>query len=258
MFLKGRSRRRGSRITPGPFGVFPLWSYGHGPLSGSRNTIRKVAIGPRSSDRSHQLRPLLPLPWANPALIKLSVSHPTEYPPTESDIGRFWHAGSDSSPDAYACIERLRDPRTKASQGPGKPKRVVSHTARWTVGTREKSSTFRTKALAENYLSDRRQAAKRGEAFDLETGLPESMLKAKNARTWYAFAVAYVETRRPGLTRRPPSPEIAAALTGSGFTASDRVGGCEACPLRASKDHSADHPDLGVRSCPRFLGGLCR
>ncbi|MFF3671308.1 tyrosine-type recombinase/integrase [Microtetraspora malaysiensis] len=85
----------------------------------------------------------------------------------------------------------------KASQGPGKPKRVVSHTVRWTVGTREKSSTFRTKGLAESYLSDLRQAAKRGEAFDLETGLPESMLKAKNARTWYAFAVAYVETRWP-------------------------------------------------------------
>ncbi|MCW2877441.1 MAG: hypothetical protein JWQ95_1541 [Sphaerisporangium sp.] len=85
----------------------------------------------------------------------------------------------------------------KASQGPGKPKRVVSHTVRWTVGTREKSSTFRTKGLAESYLSDLRQAAKRGEAFDMDTGLPESMIKAKNARTWYAFAVAYVEARWP-------------------------------------------------------------
>ncbi|GLW98871.1 hypothetical protein [Microtetraspora sp. NBRC 16547] len=37
----------------------------------------------------------------------------------------------------------------KTHQGPGKPKRVVAHTVRWTVDTREKSSTFRTKGLAE-------------------------------------------------------------------------------------------------------------
>ncbi|MFG1826554.1 tyrosine-type recombinase/integrase [Microbispora bryophytorum] len=80
--------------------------------------------------------------------------------------------------------------RNKSSKKP-------SYEVRWKVGGREKSKSFGTKALADNWLSDLRQAAKRGEAFDVETGLPESMLKAKKARTWYAFAVAYVETRWP-------------------------------------------------------------
>ncbi|MEV4076676.1 tyrosine-type recombinase/integrase [Nonomuraea fuscirosea] len=80
--------------------------------------------------------------------------------------------------------------RNKSSKKP-------SYEVRWKVGGRAKSKSFGTKALADNWLSDLRQAAKRGEAFDVETGLPESMLKAKNARTWYAFAAAYVETRWP-------------------------------------------------------------
>nr|WP_305778547.1 hypothetical protein [Nonomuraea pusilla] len=83
------------------------------------------------------------------------------------------------------------------SDGTGKKPRIVSHTVRWTVGDREKSSTFKTKGLAESFLSDFRQAAKKGEAFDVETGLPLSMAKAKDTRTWYAFAVAYVHTWWP-------------------------------------------------------------
>ncbi|MEV4248748.1 hypothetical protein AB0J63_35700 [Streptosporangium canum] len=83
------------------------------------------------------------------------------------------------------------------SEGTGKKLRIVSHTVRWTVDTREKSSTFKIKGLAESFLSSLRQAAKNGEAFDLESGLPSSMVKAKDARTWYAFAVAYVHAWWP-------------------------------------------------------------
>ncbi|MBB5773624.1 hypothetical protein [Nonomuraea jabiensis] len=84
--------------------------------------------------------------------------------------------------------------RNKSSKKP-------SYEVRWKVGGREKSRSFGTKALGDNWLSDFRQAAKRGEAFDVETGLPESMLKAKNARAWYAFAMAYAETRWPHSAR---------------------------------------------------------
>ncbi|MET8145365.1 tyrosine-type recombinase/integrase [Sphaerisporangium sp. NPDC005288] len=75
--------------------------------------------------------------------------------------------------------------------------KTASYEVRWKVGGRQKSKTLRTKALAESFLSDLRQAARRGEAFDLETGLPESLVKAKNARTWLEFAQAYVLTRWP-------------------------------------------------------------
>ncbi|WP_246074537.1 hypothetical protein [Nonomuraea terrae] len=53
------------------------------------------------------------------------------------------------------------------------------------------------RGLTESFLSDLRQAAKKGEAFDVETGLPTSMVKAKDARTWFAFVIAYVHAWWP-------------------------------------------------------------
>ncbi|GII84156.1 integrase [Sphaerisporangium siamense] len=78
-----------------------------------------------------------------------------------------------------------------------KSSKTASYEVRWKVGGREKSKTLRTKALAENFLSDLRQAARRGEAFDVERGLPESLVKAKTARTWLEFAQAYVLAKWP-------------------------------------------------------------
>ena len=47
-----------------------------------------------------------------------------------------------------------------------------SYTVRWSVAAREKSRTFATRALADNFRSDLMQAASRGETFDVDTGLP--------------------------------------------------------------------------------------
>ncbi|MFF4771884.1 tyrosine-type recombinase/integrase [Microtetraspora fusca] len=75
--------------------------------------------------------------------------------------------------------------------------KTPSYVVRWKVSGREKSKTLRTKALAESFLSDLRQAAKRGEGFDLATGLPTSMVKIKAAVTWFAFALAYIDMKWP-------------------------------------------------------------
>ena len=75
--------------------------------------------------------------------------------------------------------------------------KAPSYELRWAVGRRRKSRTFRTKALAENFQSDLRQAAKRGEAFDEETGLPLSMLAVKSAVNWFGFVMAYVDMKWP-------------------------------------------------------------
>lgn len=72
-----------------------------------------------------------------------------------------------------------------------------SYVVRWTVAGHPYSTTIRGSEMAENYLSDLRQAVKKGEWFDTVTGLPESMLRAKNARTWLEFAKAYVRVRWP-------------------------------------------------------------
>ena len=66
---------------------------------------------------------------------------------------------------------------------------------RWKVGGKEKSKTLRTKALAENFLSDLRQAAKNGEPFDITTGLPTSLQAAAPRKTFFTFAQQYMEAR---------------------------------------------------------------
>ena len=73
-----------------------------------------------------------------------------------------------------------------------KSSRSTSYEVRWVVGRRQFSKTRATKAPAESFLSDLRQAAKRGEAFDISEGLPASMRRAKHARSWFAFVLASI------------------------------------------------------------------
>src|SRR5262245_22234132 len=80
---------------------------------------------------------------------------------------------------------------------PGKAKRKRTYEVRWKVGHSPHSRTLGNKAQAENFLSDLRQVAKRGEAFDTETGLPDSMLKVKQAHSWYTLCLAYVDMKWP-------------------------------------------------------------
>jgi integrase len=60
-----------------------------------------------------------------------------------------------------------------------KSSKKLSYEIRWKVGTKPQSATRRTKALAEAFQSNLRQAAKNGEEFDTETGLPGSMIEAE-------------------------------------------------------------------------------
>ncbi|MEV7011146.1 tyrosine-type recombinase/integrase [Streptosporangium sp. NPDC051022] len=78
-----------------------------------------------------------------------------------------------------------------------KSSKTPSYVVRWSVARKRSSKTYRTKALAESFLSDLRQAAKRGEAFEVETGLPQSMIKAKDARTVLEFVTAFIEMKWP-------------------------------------------------------------
>ncbi|MEV0752489.1 tyrosine-type recombinase/integrase [Streptosporangium sp. NPDC050280] len=86
---------------------------------------------------------------------------------------------------------RIWDIRRNASS------KTPSYVVRWKVGGKERSKTFRTKALAENFVSDLRQATRKGEPFNLVTGLPESMAKpaADTGATFFGFARSYMATR---------------------------------------------------------------
>src|SRR5690348_16804182 len=75
-----------------------------------------------------------------------------------------------------ACRVISRDVRIwgiKVNELPGKRK---SYTPRWSVAGKPRSKTFVKRALAERFRSDLLQAAGRGEGFDTDSGLPDSML----------------------------------------------------------------------------------
>ncbi|MEV0975089.1 tyrosine-type recombinase/integrase [Microtetraspora glauca] len=143
------------------------------------------------------------------------------------------------------------------AQGDGKKPRVVSHTVRWTVGTAEKSSTFKTKGLAESFLSELRQAARKGEPFDLESGLPASMIKAKDVRTWYAFAVDYVHAWWPHAAAKSRDG-MTDTLTGVTLVLThDRPGRPDDATLRRALRHFAFLPlDRRPVPTPEIAGAL--
>jgi hypothetical protein len=91
---------------------------------------------------------------------------------------------------------------------PGKATRKRTYEVRWKVGHSPQSRTLGNKAQAENFLSELRQAARKGEPFDTETGLPDSMLKTSHARSWYTFCLAYVDMKWP-----PAAPKSRDSMT---------------------------------------------
>jgi integrase len=81
---------------------------------------------------------------------------------------------------------------------PGKAKTKRTYEVRWKVGHSPQSRSLTSRAQADNFLSDLRQAARQGEAFDTETGLPASMMAADaRERSWLSFCLAYVDMKWP-------------------------------------------------------------
>ncbi|WP_405766499.1 site-specific integrase [Streptomyces sp. NBC_00080] len=73
---------------------------------------------------------------------------------------------------------------------------------RWTVAGKVKAASFTTVALAESRRSELWQAMRKGEAFDVDTGLPESELRAAAAKentkpdpSWWDFCREYMAAR---------------------------------------------------------------
>lgn len=77
--------------------------------------------------------------------------------------------------------------------------RTSTHTVRWIVGGRSWREPFKTAALAEAFRSELLRAARRGEAFDIESGRPASMQRAARRVSWLTFAQEYVVMKWPHL-----------------------------------------------------------
>ncbi|MFC9673878.1 tyrosine-type recombinase/integrase [Streptomyces sp. NPDC056949] len=72
-----------------------------------------------------------------------------------------------------------------------------SYDVRWSVAGNVFSESFRTKALADHYRAKLLRAAREGEEFDSETGLPGAMAEKPAELTWYAFALRYLAMKWP-------------------------------------------------------------
>ncbi|MGW4463022.1 tyrosine-type recombinase/integrase [Micromonospora sp. NPDC004704] len=115
---------------------------------------------------------------------------------------------------------------------PNKNGKKKTYTVRWIVGGREKARNFGTRALADNFRSDLMQATNRGEAFDPDSGLPDSMVEAKSAVTWLEFAQSYVSMKWPGSAAKSRASLVESLATVTPVLVSDLAGQPEVEELR--------------------------
>ncbi|MER5326796.1 hypothetical protein [Streptosporangium roseum] len=136
--------------------------------------------------------------------------------------------------------------------------KTPSYVIRWTVGGRQKSKTLRSKALAESFLSDLRQAAKRCEAFGMETGLPLSMLQAKSARTAFEFVRAYIGMKWPHAAAKSRDGMSDALSTALPALTKDRPARPDAETLRTALRKYALLPDGKRPDAPHEMAQAIR
>lgn len=71
----------------------------------------------------------------------------------------------------------------------------TAYQVRWNVAKQPYSDSFDTKALAESFRAALLTAQRMGEAFDTETGLPQSMSRKANSTTWYELATRFCDMK---------------------------------------------------------------
>ncbi|MDI5967160.1 tyrosine-type recombinase/integrase [Streptantibioticus silvisoli] len=73
---------------------------------------------------------------------------------------------------------------------------------RWLVGGVEHQEPFASQPLADGRRSQLKDAVRKGEQFDTETGLPASELREQNSPTWYEHACEYVLMKWPDVAAK--------------------------------------------------------
>ncbi|WP_431679519.1 tyrosine-type recombinase/integrase [Kitasatospora sp. KL5] len=95
---------------------------------------------------------------------------------------------------------------------------------RWTVGPERHSKSFATKTLAQGRESELRTAMRKGEQFDVESGLPVSELRAMQQGTWFQHAKKYAEMKWPGSSAKSRGTRADALATITPALVTDRRG----------------------------------
>jgi len=108
----------------------------------------------------------------------------------------------------------------------------ASYTVRWTVGGREKSHTLAGRARAERYKARLLQAADKGEAFDVESGLPDSLAREVNRVTWLEHASDFIDARWPKSSAKGRISLAEGLITVTPVLVKSQRGAPDACLLR--------------------------
>ncbi|MEU7528982.1 tyrosine-type recombinase/integrase [Saccharothrix sp. NPDC042600] len=106
--------------------------------------------------------------------------------------------------------------KTETYQG----KKTTTHYVRWKVAGKLHREGFRTAALADSFRSDLVAASRRGEAFDITSGLPVTMRREAQTMSWYELACAFVDMKWPraAATTRRTNAEALTTVTTAMFT----------------------------------------
>jgi integrase len=141
----------------------------------------------------------------------------------------------------------------------GQAKKHPSYQVRWKVGPEPQSRTMVRKALAENFLNELRKAASNGEAFDTETGLPDSMTEQPEPvrpddawePTWLEHCLAYTDMKWPGAapkTRDSLTDALSVIIPAA--TSEPAPDGIGTATLRRALRHYAMEPGSRTRERP--------
>ena len=71
---------------------------------------------------------------------------------------------------------------------------VVAHRVLWTLDGKQWKKSFSVAAQAASFRSELMAAARKGEAFDLDAGLPTSWSRLE-AMTWYVLTLRYIDVK---------------------------------------------------------------
>lgn len=92
-------------------------------------------------------------------------------------------------------------------------KRGSSYRVRWTVDHRKVGRTFTTRKLAESFHASILIASRRGEPFEVSSGLPTTMAPQSSGPTWFEFAQAFVDMKWPDASPRHRKSTAEALVT---------------------------------------------
>ncbi|MGQ0480591.1 MAG: hypothetical protein ACT4O0_06115 [Pseudonocardia sp.] len=137
-----------------------------------------------------------------------------------------------------------------------KRNRARPYDVRWLTEGREHSESFVTKALANARRSELMQAARRGEAFEIASGLPVSEVRRKSSPTLVELAAEYVAMQWPDQAANSRRSRSEALATACAAFVVDAAGRPEVRELRRvlTVSWSAGVSGLGRATCEVAAG----